>query len=96
MTASRLRKCAASRVAQIAGGRIGIARQQQHRLRADVGIDVGTIDAGIRHDEAEPMLDDQDAGPMPHHAPRFRENDLDQPWVLVHFGRELSRRAPRA
>ena len=73
-------------IEQVGGRGIGIARQQQHRLRAQVGVDVGTIDAGIRHDEAEPMLDDQHAGPVANYPPRLSENDLDQPRVLVDFG----------
>ena len=83
----------AKQVAQARGRGVRIARQQQHRLGADIRIDVGAIDAGIRHDEAEPVLDDQHAWPVAHDAPRLAQNDLDQPRILVDLPRELSARA---
>ena len=69
-------------------GRIRIARQQQHGLGGDVGVDIGAVDARIRHDEAEPMFDDQDARTLPHHASGFREDDFDQTRVFLHLGGE--------
>ena len=72
-------------------GGIRIARQQQHGLGCDIRLDIGAIDARIRHDEAEPVLDDQHARPLAHHAPRFREDDFDQTRILVHLGGEFCR-----
>ena len=85
-------------IAQRRRGRVGIVRQQQHRLRSGRRVDVGAVDAGIRHDEAEPVLDDQHARPVPHDAARFPQNDLDQARVLVDLGREAlrARRGPDA
>ena len=45
---------------------IGVARQQQHALAAVLRPDVRLVDAGVRHHEAEPMLDDQHVRPPPH------------------------------
>ncbi len=73
--------------------RPGSSRQQQHRLRAGRRIDVGAVDAGIGHDEAEPMLDDQHARPLAHHAARFAQDDLDQARVLVDLAASLRARA---
>ena len=50
------------------------------------------VHPGVRHDEAEPVLDDQNAAARPHDANRLRQDDLDEPRVLVDFRRE--RRAP--
>src|SRR2546430_4823235 len=45
--------------------------------------DVGAIDAGVRHDESEPMTHDQDIGPGAHYLGRFGKHQLDQPRILV-------------
>jgi hypothetical protein len=47
------------------------------------------IDAGVRHDETEAMLDDEHVHPMAHDPPRLRQDDLDQARVLVDESCEL-------
>src|SRR5258705_8955611 len=50
---------------------------------------MGAVYPSIRHDETEPMLDNQNARTLAHHPPGFAENYLDQPRVLGHFSGEL-------
>ena len=46
------------------------------------------VDASIRHDEAKPVLDDQDAAAGADDANGFRQDDLDKPGVLLDLRRK--------
>src|SRR5262249_7261153 len=70
------RKSAAQRF----GGSIGVERRQQDA--AAVRPDVRLIDSGVRHHIAEPMLGDQQAFALAHHAARFRQDELDESRIL--------------
>ena len=50
---------------------VGIARQQQHAMHAVRRGDVGLVDAGVGHHEAEPVLHDDQVRPRAHDARRF-------------------------
>ena len=85
------------RRAQGLGAGVGIERQQQGPLDAiGLSADVRLIDAGIGHDETEPMLDDQYARPLPHDALRFRQDQLDEARILLDFASQLVRTRARA
>ena len=71
--------------AQLLRRAVGIERQQQRALHAVGRPDIGLVDAGIGHDVAQPVLDDQDIRPRAHHAHRFRQDQLDQPRILLNF-----------
>jgi hypothetical protein len=78
-------------VAQGPGRGVGVERQQEDAFVAACCADIRMVDAGIRHDEAEPMLDDQQPRPMADDAPRFAEHRLDKTRVLVEFRGERDR-----
>ena len=52
-------------------------------------LDVGLIDAGVRHDETQPVRDDQHVLAIADDVVRLGENDLDQARVLLHIGRHF-------
>ncbi len=70
---------------------VGIERQQQDALGAVLRRDVRMIDAGIGHDKAEAVLDDDQIRPVPHDAPGFGQHDLDKARVLAGLGGERDR-----
>ena len=72
----------------------GSYRQEQHLLVRGGGRDIGAVDAGIRHDEPEPVTDDQHIAAGAQHLGGLGEHELDQPRVLAGGGRQLAR--PRA
>ena len=78
------------------GRAVGVDRQQQHPLGAVAGRDIGMVDPGIGHDEAEPVLGDHQVRPMAHDPLRFRQHDLDEARVLLDLGGERDRLAPTA
>ena len=51
---------------------IRILRQQKHALRAVRRRHVRLVHSGVRHDEAEPVFNDQHAAARPHDANRLR------------------------
>jgi hypothetical protein len=53
---------------------------------------VRLVDAGIRHDEAKAVLDDDEVRPRAHDTYGFRQDQLDQPRVLAGLGGEPPRR----
>jgi hypothetical protein len=58
-------------------------------------LDVRLVDARVRHDEPEPMLDDQHVRRSAHDAARLAEDHFDEARVLVHLSRELERAGGR-
>ena len=72
---------------------IRILRQQKHAMGAVCGRHVRLVHPGIRHDEAEPVFNDQHAAARSHDTNRLRKNDLHKPRVLVDIRRK--RDSPR-
>ena len=60
------------RGAQGGGGSVRVFRQQQDLLGRAGGGEVGVVDAGIGHHEAEPVFHDQQVGAVADDADRFR------------------------
>jgi hypothetical protein len=65
--------------------------QKKHALGAIRRAYVRLVHPSIRHDEAEPVLNDQHAPASPHDADRLRQDDLDKPRVLVDVRRKRER-----
>src|SRR6185437_12692451 len=82
-------------LAQCRRGRIRIAGQKQdplpHGIAGALGRDVRAIDAGIRHDEAEPMPHDEHVRYGAHDLLGFPEYDFDEARVLARYLREPPR-----
>jgi hypothetical protein len=57
-------------------------------LGAIHGRHVRLVHAGIRHDEAEPVFDDQHAAAGANDTNRLGQNDLHEPRVLVDLRRK--------
>ena len=71
---------------------VGIARQQQHALLAIGVLDIGLVDAGIGHHEAEAVRHDQDiAADACTTSVGFRQDHFDIARVLAGLGRRGSR-----
>ena len=78
---------------QARGAGIRILGQQQREVAARRIGDIGLIDSRVGHDEPESVLDNQDIFGGAHNAPRFAQNQLDEPRILLHGLRPA--RAPR-
>ena len=77
--------------AQYRRAAVWIDRQQQRALGLIWRGHIGLVDARIGHHEAQPMLDDQDSGPRPHDAHRFRQDQLDETRIFLDFRSEFDR-----
>ena len=82
------RSAAASRARIAAALPSGSTGSSSARCTPSCRRHVRLIDAGIRHDEAQPVLHDQHVGPRAHHAHRFRQHHLDQARILAHLCRQ--------
>ncbi len=70
-------------------GAVGVRRQEQHALALLGVIDIGLVDPGIRHDEAQAMLDDHHVALAAKDLGRFGEDHLDETRILVTLARDL-------
>ena len=87
-TARSIPVAAASPRRSVSALRSGFSGNRSTRWRAIRGPHVRLVHPGVRHDEAEPVLDDQHAAASPHDANRLRQDDLHKPRVLVDLRRK--------
>ena len=62
---------------------VRILRQQKHALGAVRWSHIRLVHPGVRHDEAKPVLNNQHVAARPHDTNGLRQDDLDEPRVLV-------------
>ena len=67
---------------------IRILRQQKHSVGAVHRRHVRLVHSGIRHDEPEPVFNDQHTAARSYHANQLRQDDLYKPRVFVDIRRK--------
>ena len=91
---SRRSRASAARIASADPS--GSTGSSKARWRPSAARDVGLIDAGVGHHEAQPVLHDHQVRPAAHDLDRFRQHDLDDARVLADLGRQRDRLARTA